>query len=306
MVVSFRIGKIPVEIQPSFFLMALILGGFGSLDLGAIATWVGVVLVSVLLHELGHASVGLLFGLSPRIQLHSMGGTTSWQQGRKLSSLKRIAISIAGPAAGFLFGAAIFFSRRSLVALVPGHAGSGLVALLLYVNVAWGILNLLPMLPLDGGSVVLHSLNAFTGGRGDKPTLVVSLGCACAAVILAVAKQWWWSAFLALSFVASNWRGLKNVSAAEHDAPMRASLERAYAALDEKNAVKIVEIARPVALQSRTPSVRAEALQLLAFGFLLEGRVADADAAVAAMPKGFSPHPSLTQLRQTVSSAAPR
>lgn len=298
MVLSFRIGKIPVEILPSFFLMAVILGGFGSLDLGAVAAWVAIVLVSVLLHELGHASVGLLFGLSPRIQLHSMGGTTSWQQGLKLSSLKRIAISLAGPGAGFVFGAIIFLSRHWLEALVPGHAGSGLVVMLLYVNVAWGILNLLPMLPLDGGNVVLHSLNALTRGRGEKPTLIVSLACAGAAVILAAVTQWWWSALLALSFVASNWRGLRNLSAVEHDAPMRASLERAYAALDEKNAPKIVEIARPVALQSRTASVKAEALQLLAFGFLLEGRVADADAAIAAMPQGFSPHPSLTQLRR--------
>lgn len=52
-------------------------------------------------------------------------------------------------------------------------------------------------------------------------------------------------------------------------------------------------------LRSRAgQTVRAEALQLLAFGFLLTGRVADADAAIAAMPKGFHPHSSLMDLRR--------
>lgn len=300
MILSFRIGKIPVQILPSFFVMALILGAAGasSRDLDAVPVWIAIVLASVLLHELGHAGVGLLFGLGPQIQLHGMGGTTSWGQAPKLSSLKRIAISLAGPMAGFLFGAIVFLLRVPLVEGLPAKLGGQVVSMLLWVNLGWGILNLLPMLPLDGGSVVLHALNAATGGRGERPTRIVSVACAAAALLIAVVTQWWWSAMLAASFVATNWRGLTELSATEHDAPMRASLQRAYAALDRKDAGAIVEIARPVAIQSRTATVRAEALQLLAFGFLLEGRVADADAAIAALPRGFSLHPSLTRLRQ--------
>lgn len=307
MVLSFRIGKVPVEILPSFFLVAVMLRVMGgSLDVGGAAAWTAIVLASVLLHELGHATVGLLFGLAPRIRLHGMGGTTSWEQAPKLSSWKRIAISLAGPAAGFVFGIIVFLLRVPLVRGLPGDLGRQLVAWLLWVNFGWGILNLLPMLPLDGGSVVMHALNAATRGKGERPARVVSVVCAAAALVLALVTQWWWSGMLAASFIASNWRGLKELSATEHDAPMRASLERAYAALDAKDAVKVVEVARPVALQSRTAPVRAEALQLLAFGFLLEGRVADADAAIAAMPRGFSPHPSLTQLRQDVAGGVAR
>jgi hypothetical protein len=46
--------------------------------------------------------------------------------------------------------------------------------------------------------------------------------------------------------------------------------------------------------------VKAEALQLVAFGFLLEGRLPDADAAIAALPRGFAPHASLLELRTRV------
>jgi hypothetical protein len=74
-------------------------------------------------------------------------------------------------------------------------------------------------------------------------------------------------------------------------------LEQAYAALNAKDASRVLALARPIALSSRTAPVRAEALQLVAFGFLLEGRVADADAAIAALPQGFKPHPSLLEMR---------
>jgi hypothetical protein len=103
----------------------------------------------------------------------------------------------------------------------------------------------------------------------------------------------------------SNWRGLKDLSAREHDAPMHAALKDAYAALDARDGARVLELARPVALGSRTAPVRAEALQLVAFGFLLDGRVADADAAIAALPKGYSPHPSLLELRATAAAAPP-
>jgi len=306
MVVSFRIGKIPVEILPSFFVIAVFLGlaGASGVDLAGVALWMIIVLVSVLVHELGHASVGLVFGLAPRIRLHGMGGTTSWQPAPQLSSAKRIAISLAGPAAGFVLAALVFALRRPLVEWLPGDLGRHVVEWLLWVNFGWGMLNLLPMLPLDGGNVVMQALNAVTRGRGERPARLVSIACAAAALLLTLRTELWWSAMLSGSFIASNWRGLKDLSASEHDAPMRASLERAYAALDQKDGARILEIARPVALRSRTAPVRAEALQLLAFGFLLEGRVADADSAIAAMPPGFSPHPSLTQLRHEVGTAA--
>jgi hypothetical protein len=165
-------------------------------------------------------------------------------------------------------------------------------------------MNLLPMLPLDGGNVMTQLLNALTGGRGERPARIVSVALAALAALLALRFQEWWPALLAGTFIASNWSGLKDLSAREHDAPMRAALERAYAALDAKDSPRILELARPVALESRTESVRAEALQLLAFGFLLEGRVPDADAAIAALPRGYAPHPSLLELRASVAGAA--
>jgi Zn-dependent protease len=292
---SFRLGKIPVRIQPSFFLVAVLFGLFGT-DLRILAAWVVIVFASVMLHELGHATMGLAFGLSPSIELHAMGGTTSWTTNRLLTTAQRVAISLAGPFAGFGLAAIVRYAVGPGV-FPPTPLGAFIYDNLFFVNFWWGVVNLLPMLPLDGGSVMTHLLNALTGGRGERPARIVSIVVAALAIPVALLFQNWWAGLLAGSFVATNVRGLRDATARAHDAPMLPALEQAYAALNAKDAARVLSLARPVALSSRTAPVRAEALQLVAFGFLLEGRVADADAAIAALPQGFKPHPSLVEMR---------
>lgn len=297
MSLSFRLGKIPVRVAPSFLLMTVLLGGIGR-DLSMLVAWVLIVFVSVMLHELGHATMGMAFGLEPRIDLHGMGGTTAWsaERAQKLSAFKRVAISLAGPLAGFAVGAVVLAAR--LAGAIPDtEIAQEVYRTALFVNVGWGIFNLMPMLPLDGGSVMRHTLNGLTGGRGDRASFTISVVVAMAVVALSLFASAWWIALLGASFVASNGQALRATSAQDHDAPMREALEQAYAALEAKDGARVLVLAKPVALRARTTPVRAEALQLVAFGFLLEGRVADADAAIAAMPQGFAPHPSLVEMR---------
>lgn len=292
-----HLGKVPVRIHPTFLLMAAVLG-LEPNNLLADVSWIVVVFVSVLLHELGHAGVGMLFGLEPRIDLHGMGGTTSWATNKPLSHARRIAISLAGPFAGFAFGA-LAFTLALLGAFPPTPIGQTVQQQLIFVNVVWGAVNLLPMLPLDGGNVMTQLLHVFTRGRGERPARIVSIAVAVLLVPVAIKFGWGiWGMLLIFTFLASNWRGLQELAAREHDAPMRESLEKAQAALDAKDAARVLDLARPVALAARTEQVRAEALHLVAFGFLLEGRVADADAAIAALPRGYAPHPQLLALRQ--------
>jgi Zn-dependent protease len=306
MTLAFRIGKIPVQILPWFFFVALLLGGGAGVHPASAAMWVAIVFVSVLVHELGHATAGLLFGLEPRIQMHAMGGTTSWGGAPAgIGTGARIVISLAGPMAGFVLAGAFMTLHASLSAHPLGDLGESAYRQICWINVGWGLLNLLPILPLDGGNVLLQVLRAFMGGGGERPARLISIGLALAGLALAVVAclitQSFgsiWPAFLAASFIASNWRGLREHAAAEHDVPIRSALAPAYAALEAKNGPRLVELARPAALTARSAPVRAEALQLLAYGFLLEGRVADADAAIAALPAGYQPHASLVSLRR--------
>ena len=216
MTLSFRLGKIPVRVQPVFLLMAAFLGASAG-GLAAMAAWVAVVFASVLLHELGHAAACLAFGLEPSIELHTTGGTTSWVTERVLAVRQRVTISLAGPFAGFLLGGLAWAAGRTVPALQQNFACGALV----YVNLGWGLLNLLPMLPLDGGNVMAQLLNGFTAGRGMRPAYIVSIVVAASAIPLALAVQNYWGAMMSLFFLSSNWRGLQYLRATERDGGAR-------------------------------------------------------------------------------------
>src|SRR4051812_19701946 len=99
-----KIGSIPVRIRGQFLLMAVLLG-MTERDPAKLAIWVAIVVVSIVIHELGHALVGKAFGLQPRIELYGMGGVTFFDGGdrQNISTVKSVAISVAGAFAGFLF-----------------------------------------------------------------------------------------------------------------------------------------------------------------------------------------------------------
>jgi Zn-dependent protease len=232
----FRIGSIPVRVDPSFLVMTVLLNAgmvLGAPVLGKgvllLALWGAIVFVSVMAHELGHAFAGLSFGLRPEIDLHAMGGTTSWSAGRPVSWPKRIAISLAGPAAGMATGALVLAlgatglfpllawpvlpTLRDILLLRPETTTLGETAYvwLLSVNFGWGILNLLPVLPLDGGNTLMSALSWATGGRGELPARVISIGLALLALGACVLAGQWWPGLLSAWFVSMNWRGVREL-----------------------------------------------------------------------------------------------
>ena len=118
--IHFVLFGFPVRIHPLFWLMALILG-YNSPGAKEIAAWVAAVLISILVHELGHALVLRAYGVRPSITLHGLGGVTSSNTGQafapQLRTLEEVVISAAGPAAGFLLAAAV----ASLIRLAGRH-----------------------------------------------------------------------------------------------------------------------------------------------------------------------------------------
>ena len=196
----FSIAGIPIRVHPLFWLLTLLLGAAG--DPVQLLIWVLVVFVSIVVHELGHAFAMRYFGQSSHIVLHFAGGLAipdSVQWGSRWANValgpnQYILISLAGPVAGFILATlaivAVLLAGGSvgttwLFGLIPlplnaslpfgGRILDILVAILLWVNIFWGLINLLPVFPLDGGNVARNILVQYDPVNGVRKSLWVSV-----------------------------------------------------------------------------------------------------------------------------------
>jgi Zn-dependent protease len=196
----FSIAGIPIRVHPLFWLLTLLLGAAG--DPVQLLIWVLVVFVSIVVHELGHAFAMRYFGQSSHIVLHFAGGLAipdSVQWGSRWANValgpnQYILISLAGPVAGFILAGlaivGILLSGGSvgttwLFGLIPlplnavlpfgGRILDILVTILLWVNIFWGLINLLPVFPLDGGNVARNILVQLDPMNGVRKSLWVSV-----------------------------------------------------------------------------------------------------------------------------------
>ncbi len=178
----FRALGFPVRVHPWFWLVTVLFNGDRLLRAGPeyLLLWVAVVFVSVLVHELGHALAFRRFGAHTEIVLYSMGGLaipTHALSGRA----RRIAVALAGPVAGFLLCGLVYGSNAALEwgQRADGGAANGRHVLFLYlqlvwVNLVWGLFNLLPVYPLDGGQVSRELCGMRWGTRGYRTSLRIS------------------------------------------------------------------------------------------------------------------------------------
>ena len=200
-----------VRVRFTFFLVGLLAAGRGSV--AELLVWEGVVFVAVLIHELGHAQAARGYGADPSIELNTMGGLTSWAWPRPPTLGQEVVTSLAGPCAGFLTGGLMLLAR-----LVPG-AGEWpyllrlAIADFLWVSLGWGLFNLLPMLPLDGGSSMDAVLQArLGGGRGRHVARLVSCGVGVLGVLLGLAYGYRWAAMLCALYTYNNFMRLRGLS----------------------------------------------------------------------------------------------
>ncbi len=190
---------IRVRVHPFFWLMSIIMGASGGFNFTNLAIWVGCVFVSILIHELGHIWMGQFFGSHGHIVLYSFGGLAigsvnlhrRWQ---------RIAVSAAGPGAGFVFLGLVMavlwaVNPETFPAYVaaPAHL-LGIpvewlpfpraqpnfllftaIFYLVFINIIWGLVNLLPIWPLDGGQITKDVCEGISAERGLTTALGISM-----------------------------------------------------------------------------------------------------------------------------------
>lgn len=182
----FRLFGFRVEIRPGFllFLLLVVLLYGGSQGLWA----AGSIAVFTLIHELGHAVAARATGSHAEISLDFLAGYAAYVPKRPLSRWERAGIAIAGAAAQFTTAVIALllmgtnpFSRDDITL-------NDATISIWWAGIALALVNLIPILPLDGGSIVGLFVDWLSPRRGRTLMLwfsvvVSSIGVASAIVI---------------------------------------------------------------------------------------------------------------------------
>ena len=142
----FWLGRIPVRVIPTFWLMAFLLGRFQE-GLDLVFIWMLCVFFSILIHELGHALVAEAFGYESEIVLHHFGGEARFNPGYRLPASRSLLISLAGPCAQLAFAAVLVVVPSALAAMKPVTTGTmplasngrNLASVFCFVASNWGV-----------------------------------------------------------------------------------------------------------------------------------------------------------------------
>ncbi len=185
--IRFTLAGFPVTVEPWFFIMAWMIGRGIPDPLGQLV-WVLTVFAGVLLHELGHASAARRLGARPEIVLHTFGGLTSWRPVRRMTTAQEIGVTAAGPAVGIALGVTFM----ALLGTLPTEGlATRALEFAVWVNLGWGVLNLLPVLPLDGGTIVAAAAGAVAGRSGRLAARGLSVTLTLALAVWAVTAFDW-------------------------------------------------------------------------------------------------------------------
>ena len=196
----------PLRIDPFFFVTAWLIGG--RQEPQWMIVWIIIVLVGVLAHELGHAFAGRSLGMQPWIRLMAFGGMTGWLRPRELTPWQQIGLSIAGPAVGITIGGGVLLAMLGGFFADSSGAVTRIANYVMWVNLGWGILNLLPILPLDGGHIASSLAELVAGRRGRIAARVFSIVLTVAIGLWALSAGDWWILILCAVFTYANVQGL--------------------------------------------------------------------------------------------------
>ena len=203
------IGGTSIDVDFSFLLLIFLFGVTNYDPQRGVAyalIWAPVLFISILFHELAHAAAIAMFGYgSSHIVLGGIGGVTINE--RRARPWHDMIISAAGPLSSF---ALAWICRRIelRVAYVARDPMLRVFLPLMFVaGILWGIFNLLPIPPLDGGKAFRNLLRTFLR---ENVAFVIAVWVAVivgvAVVIWGLTQRQYFLVFLIGWFTFNNFR----------------------------------------------------------------------------------------------------
>lgn len=201
---NFRLLGIPVSLHPSFWLfLGYVVFLSGDLSPATLA-FLGCLTFSLLFHEFGHALTALYFGQNPSIHLVAFGGYAAYN-GIGLTRKSQTWITLNGPLATLVLASFSFFCLKT--GLVPKGMPQLVLATLFRINLLLLGLNLVPLLPLDGGKLMKLLLESKLGGqKGMKATLLIGNITAIGGILYACFGENYLLSSLFLYHGLNNWQ----------------------------------------------------------------------------------------------------
>jgi len=219
----FTLAGIPVRATLGFlFLVGFYAYSLRAGGLPAIGGWLIAIVVSVLVHEFGHALVARRFKLSPQVFLQGWGGLCAHDRAK--SDRDDALIIVAGPLAGLALAGIVAIVR----AVVPESALATTVAIddsgvwmrksflgflidsMWFINFWWSLVNLLPLFPLDGGQLFRLGLLKVIkpAHKAERIVHMVAVGIAGVGVVWAISDRSILLAFISIALLMQNIRYL--------------------------------------------------------------------------------------------------
>lgn len=179
------IGQTDLFVHPAVlpFAVYAVLMGHGVLWLISV--------LSILMHEMAHALVAAAFGCAPTaLELTPLGAVMMLEDEMKLPPLKRAGMLLAGPVASMgMAGLAVWLTDKGWLSTDTGRPA-------FLCNVVIVLLNLLPVLPLDGGRLLHLILSSVLPARYAVKSMhvfgtVIGLALICLNVAVSLKYGGW-------------------------------------------------------------------------------------------------------------------
>lgn len=173
----FKFLNIPVQISPSFWIFLLFFTNIYQ-DPSLEAVILGIVLIlSLLVHEYGHAMTAYYFGKSPEITLEAFGGNAKYNN-YGITPKQKFLITLNGPLfESFLIVLSYYFLKQNFF---ENHYIRFFLYATMRLNILWCLFNLIPLKPLDGGHLLHYFLEKKFGEKGEKICAVIGISSAVA------------------------------------------------------------------------------------------------------------------------------
>jgi Zn-dependent protease len=194
--------------------------------------WTLAVFLSILVHELGHAFAFRYYGTESHIVLYHFGGLAipgsfgSWNAARRrhLGPFEQVVISAAGPAAQLSLAALIiglgyamnirldldFFDKTLVTERFPSSGASyAFLNAILFPSVFWALINLVPILPLDGGQIMRNSLALFQVNQPVRTAYLISIATGVLCGLFFMSRGNSFAGIMFFIFAANNWQAMQ-------------------------------------------------------------------------------------------------